>query len=177
MSQCRLAHDALPDGNCMFRALSHQLYDGDQHHDHVRSMLLEVIESNKIIFTSLTGSKIRHGERPHLMNICKKLLLWEAGVLKLSSQVVSDCFNVTVFVCSPNLSGIVLWEKKATPKNHDNINIPAMSLQATLPFTHSHIELGYNNYPYKSILPGEKGTQLLPPEIIPRCSHTVVTIN
>ena len=87
MSQCRLVHDALPDGNCMFRALSHQLYGGDQHHVHVRSMLLEVIESNKIIFTSLTGSKIRHGERPHLMNICKKLLLWEAGVLKLSSRL------------------------------------------------------------------------------------------
>ena len=50
MSQCCLAHDVLPDGNCMFRALSHQLYGSDQHHVQVRSMLLEVIESNKIIY-------------------------------------------------------------------------------------------------------------------------------
>ena len=50
MSQCYLAHDVLPDGNCMFRALSHQLYGSDQHHVQVRSMLLEVIESNKIIY-------------------------------------------------------------------------------------------------------------------------------
>ena len=41
-----VAHDVLPDGNCMFRALSHQLYGSDQHHVHMRSMLLEVIESN-----------------------------------------------------------------------------------------------------------------------------------
>ena len=79
------------------------------------------------------------------------------------------------------------------------MNIPAMSLQATLPlvsqpdprkieggsgsgttlpFTvHSHIELCYSNYHYKSILPAEKGTQLLPPVIIPRCSDTVITID
>ena len=30
-----VAHDVLPDGNCMFRALSRQLYGSDQHHVHM----------------------------------------------------------------------------------------------------------------------------------------------
>ena len=176
MSQCRLAHDALPDGNCMFHALSHQLYGGDQHHVHVRSMLLEVIESNKIIYQPYWIEDTPWGKTTFNEHLQKVALVGSWGT-QVELQAVSDCFNVTVFVCSPNPSGIVQWEKKTTPKNHDNINIPAMSLQATLPFTHSHIELCYSNYPYKSILPGEKGTQLSPQEIIPRCSHTVITIN
>ena len=136
MIQCRLAHDVLPDGNCMFRALSHQLYGSDQHHVHVRSMLLEVIESNKIIYQPYWIKDTPWGTtfNEHLQRVA---LVGSWGT-QVELQAVSDCFNVTVFVCSPNPSGIVRWEKKATPKNHDNINIPAKSLQATLLFTQSY---------------------------------------
>ena len=176
MSQCRLAQDVLPDGNCMFCALSHQLYGSDQHHVHVRSMLLEVIESNKIIYQPYWIEDTPWGKTTFNEHLQRVALVGSWGT-QVELQAVSGCFNVTVFVCSPNPSGIVRWEKKATPKNYDNVNIPAMSLQATLPFTHSHIELCYSNYHYKSILPAEKGTQLLPPVIIPRCSDTVITID
>ena len=59
-------------------------------------------------------------------------------------QAVSDCSNVTVFVCSPNISQIIRWEIKGTPKHHSTIRVPPMSLHTTLPFTHgAHIELCY----------------------------------
>ena len=122
MSQCRLAHDVLPDGNCMFRALSHQIYGSDQHHVHVRSMLLEVIESNKIIYQPYWIEDTPWGKTTFNEHLQKLALVGSWGT-QVELQAVSDCFNVTVFVCSPNPSGIVRWEKKATPKNHDNINI------------------------------------------------------
>ena len=50
MSQNRHVYNVLPDGNCMFRALSHQLYGSDEQHLHVRTMLLEVIQSNSITY-------------------------------------------------------------------------------------------------------------------------------
>ena len=50
MNQNRHVYNVLPDGNCMFRALSHQLYGSDEHHLHVRTMLLEVIQSNSITY-------------------------------------------------------------------------------------------------------------------------------
>ena len=45
-SHNRCTQDVLPDGTCMFRALSHQLYGNDEHHIQLRTMLLEVIQSN-----------------------------------------------------------------------------------------------------------------------------------
>ena len=45
-SQGRCVHNVLPDGNCMFRALSHQLYGNDKHNIEVRKLLKETIVSN-----------------------------------------------------------------------------------------------------------------------------------
>ena len=89
-------------------------------------------------------------------------------------QTVSDCFNIAVYVCSANPSGIVRWERKAVPKNHGTISMPPMSLPPSLPFTSSHNELSYSRSHYKSIVPAEKGTQLLPPFIIPWHSDHVL---
>ena len=112
MSQCRLAYDVLPDGNCMFRALSHQLYGSDQHHVHVWSMLLEVIESNKIIYQPYLIEDTPWGKTTFNEHLQRVTLVGSWGT-QVELQAVSDCFNVTVFVCSPNPSGIVRWEKKA----------------------------------------------------------------
>ena len=66
-----------------------------------------------------------------------------------------------------------LWCEK-TRKHHSTIGVPPMSLHATLPFTHgAHIDLCYM-YLYTSILPAEKGMQLLPPVVVPRRSDSVV---
>ena len=80
MSQNCNVLGTLPDGSCMFRALSHQLYGGDEHHIQVRSMLLEVIECNCITYQpywieDMPCGKVTFSE--HLQN----LLAQEAGTL------------------------------------------------------------------------------------------------
>ena len=42
-NQC--TQDVLPDGTCMFRALSHQLYGNDEHHIQLRTMLFKAVGS------------------------------------------------------------------------------------------------------------------------------------
>lgn len=44
----RHLHNILSDGNCTFRALSHQQYGSDEHHTEVQRILLEVIQRNHI---------------------------------------------------------------------------------------------------------------------------------
>ena len=80
MNQNRHMHDVSPDGNCMFRALSHQLYGSDNHHIQVRQMLLEVIQCNRTIYQpywigDMPWGKVTFNE--HL-----RLLVWEVGVFK-----------------------------------------------------------------------------------------------
>ena len=167
MNQNRRTHNVLPDGNCMFRALSHQIYGKDNHHEQV---LLYVIQSTYQHYwiENTPWGKVTFDE--HLQRLAN-VGSWST---QLELQAVSDCYNVRVFVCSPNNCGITRWEVKATPKHHSNIHIPGMS---TLPFTNNaHIELCYNNYHYMSVLPTGKGVQLLPPVIIPRHSDTIVII-
>ena len=49
-SQGRRTYNVLPDGNCMFRALSLQLFGTDEFHGQLRQMLLAVIQSNHTIY-------------------------------------------------------------------------------------------------------------------------------
>ena len=166
MSQDRHLHNVLSDGNCMFRALSHQLYGSDEHHHEVRRILLEVIQRNQITYQpywieDMPWGKVTFNE--HLQRLAN-LGSWGTQV---ELQAVSDYFNITVFVCSPNPSGIMRWERNAIPRHHDTINIPPTSLQATLPFTQSlHIEICYRKYHYMSVVPAKKGVHLIRPQDI-----------
>ena len=92
-SLSRLAHDVLPpDGNCMFHALSHQLYGSDQHHVHVRSMLLEVIESNKIIYQHYWIEDMPWGKTTFNEHLQRVALVGSWGT-QVELQAVSDCFK------------------------------------------------------------------------------------
>ena len=50
MLQSRWIHNISPDGNCMFRALSHQIYGSDDKHIQVRQLLLDVIKANSTTY-------------------------------------------------------------------------------------------------------------------------------
>ena len=53
-------------------------------------------------------------------------------------QATSDCFNMTVFICSPNLSRILRWERKAVPRYHSAIKLPALHITPMLLFSASN---------------------------------------
>ena len=44
--QNRSLYNVTADGNCMFRALAHQLCGSEEYHIQLRSMLLQVIQNN-----------------------------------------------------------------------------------------------------------------------------------
>ena len=45
---CR--HPILGDGNCLFRAISHSLYESQQHHQPLRNLAIDTINANRHIF-------------------------------------------------------------------------------------------------------------------------------
>ena len=92
-------------------------------------------------------------------------------------QATSDCFNVTVFICSPNLSRLLRWERKAVPRYHSAIKLPALHITLMLSFsTSNHIELFLHFFHYQSVIPMMKGTKLILTAIIARKSDHVVCI-
>ena len=89
-------------------------------------------------------------------------------------QAASDCFNVTVYVCSPNQSGIVRWEKIAVPRHNNTIKRPALTL---MPIGHlDRLELLLSFSHYQSVVPYLENTKLMPPTIIYRSSGDVICI-
>ena len=109
----------------MFRALSHQLYGNDEHHIQLRTMLLEVIQSNYSLGNAM--GKVTFDE--HLENLaCVGTL---GNYVEL--QAVSDYFNTKVFVCSPNPAGIIRWEKITAPIQNFNPFAAVMGFRPTFP--------------------------------------------
>ena len=171
-SQNRCTQDVLPDGNCMFRALSHQLYGNDEHHIQLRTTLLEAIQSNYSFYQPLWIEEMPWGKvtfDEHLENLAR-VGTWGTHV---ELQTVSNCFNTKVFVCSPNPAGIIRWEKKGAPIQNFNPFAAAMGFRPTFPFTQCHIELSYCKKHYRSVLPTEKGVKLSSPVIIQRQSDFI----
>ena len=113
MSQDRRVYDVMPDGNCMFCALSHQLYGSDKHHIQVRRIRLEVIQCNHSTYQAYWIEDMPWGKvtvREHLQRLADV----ESWGTQVELQAVSDCFNTTVFVCSPN----PLWYNKVGEKGN-----------------------------------------------------------
>jgi hypothetical protein len=60
-SQGRSACNMLPDGNCMFTALSHQLFGSVEYHLELRQTLLSVIQNNYITYEGYWIDHTPHG--------------------------------------------------------------------------------------------------------------------
>ena len=165
-NQNRSLHIVPADGNCMYRSLSHQLCGSEEHHVQLRIMLLQVIQSNYNTYCQYWIKDMPWGMvsfDKHLEDLGKP----GSWGTQVELQACSDCINVNIYVCSHNTSGIVRWEKKATPKNL--IHIPHNL------FTTSkcrHIELSFERNHYNSIIPTEG--EVSQPVIIVRHSDTVV---
>ncbi len=177
LAESRSLNVILDDGNCMFRALSHQLYESEEYHLGIRNILVNVIEANAELYKpywieDLPWGKVSFAE--HLTQL-KRPGSWGT---QLELIVFSDCFNLPVYVCSRNLSGIIRWECKGTPKYPNRIVPPSPrpSRPTQLPFTQGHIELAHHSGHYDSVIPRQRGTKLFSPIIVCRNSDYVVNI-
>jgi len=150
----------------MYRALSHQLCGSEEHHFQLRSMLLQVIQSNSNTYRQYWIEDMPWGIvsfDEHLEDI-GKLGSWGT---QMELQACSDCVNLNIYVCSRNTGGIVRWEKKASPKNL--ICIPHNLFTTT---KCRNIELSFCRNHYNSVVSTQG--EVPPPVIIVRHSDTVV---
>ena len=137
-TQSRKCRSVLGDGNCLFRAVSHQLYGSEDQHLQIRHSLCNFIEQNQSKYEpywiDLTTSF-----SSHLKDI-KNAGCWGTG---LEIKACSDYLLTPVFVCSPDVTtGAYRWEKfSPTPSSSGTCiaNLP------TFPFTVDHIEIAHSS--------------------------------
>ena len=162
--QNRSLYNVTADGNCMFRALAHQLCGSEEHQIQLRSMLLQVIQNNYDTYSRYWIQDMPWG----IVTFDEHLN--DLGIPgSWGTQVeLQACSDVTIYICSHNPGGIVRWEKKAIPNN--SINVPRNLFTAATRC--SHIELSFYRSHYNSVV-SIRGV-VPPPVIMVRHSDTVV---
>ena len=145
-SQLRKCHHVLGDGNCLFRAVSHQLYGTEEKHLEIRMSLIDFINQNKSKYEQFwIDSNSTFSEH---MDSIKNPGSWGT---ELELKACSDYLSIPVFVCTPDLkSNAYRWEK------FNPFSWASGSSQLDLlPFTEGHIELAHNSTRdhYDSIVP------------------------
>ena len=147
-TQGRKSYAVCEDGNCMFRAISHQAFGVQDKHKEVRLALYKTIQINYERYRCLWISNGTFSE--HVENI-KSCGVWGTQV---ELQAASDFFGVPVYIGMLNSRGVYCWLlfKPRTiiiPESDHNPGIPLY------PFTTKHIEMVQNSSRnhYDSIVP------------------------
>lgn len=168
------------DGSCLFRALSHQLFDSEDQHSSIRLLLQRFENLNKEAFS------------PFLMEVNEKTI--EAHIRKLGIPSVwgthiemlafATYFKTPIFVAQMvNSSGVYNW-KVVKPLSaslrypfmpSDDPDYPDMSS-----ITYTHIEITYENAHFNSLVALDGKRTVLMPEpqfhALTECTSTVINI-
>lgn len=147
-TQGRKSYAVGEDGNCMFRAISHQTFGVENKHREVRLTLHKTIQINYERYRCLWISNGTFSE--HVENI-KSCGVWGTQV---ELQAASDFFGVPVYTGMLNSRGVYCW---FLFKPH-TIIIPELDHDPGIPlypFTTKHIEIVQNSSRkhYDSIVP------------------------
>ena len=159
----------------MFRALSHQLFGTDKFRGQLRQMLLAVIQSNHTIYEPYFFEHTPNGivEFDEHVNSLAKAGSWGTHV---ELQATSDCFYIPVYVSSSNLCHIIRWEKKAVPRHHSTIKLPALNIMPSfhlLPIILNCFTGNNRILDTPLVVPTLKDTKLMPSTIICRNRDSV----
>lgn len=87
----------LSDGNCLFRALSKQLFNNQKYHGELQRILIEYVESNTELFDGWAREGLSLHE--HLQKM-KMPGVWGSH---LEIQAAATLFNKTIYVASDSL--------------------------------------------------------------------------
>ena len=150
-TQGRRCHAVVEDGNCMFRAISHQVFGLEDKHSEVRFAIQETIQVNLELYRCLW---IGNGTFSEHVNNIKSCGIWGTQV---ELQAASDLFGIPVYIGMLNSKGIYCW-CLFKPRT---VNIPELPGIPLYPFTEKHIEMAQNtrrNH-YDSIVPIFTGTK------------------
>ena len=172
-TQSQQCHCVVGDGNCMFRAVSHQLYSREEFHLELRSVVQETLECNAHRYSCLWIGNDSFSE--HIKAISQPGV-WGTQV---ELQLISDYFSVPVFIGMPNSEGVYNW--CAFKPKFDAFPQGSISklLMPGYPFSSkegSHIEIVQNtaNSHYDSVIPISKSAFLDVPALKGDISDTII---
>lgn len=160
------------DGNCLFRALSHQVYGTEDSHLQLRLLTLEFIEQNRKkyepywIDPTATNEELSVSYANHLQQV-KKPGVW--GTL-LEIKAFCDLLSYPLFICSPDTTTRAYkWNKFVPTPCGQTLTLP-------LAFTADHVELAHSitQDHYDSVIPYDSAELLPCPVLMP---GVVATIN
>ena len=156
---CRCIKRVLPDGNCLFWALSQQLNGFEELHQTLRELLVKFISCNLDSFRcSVTSGTIESR-----LESMQRNAQWGTQV---EIQAAASLFQVPIYVATNSLvQGVYKWtvfkpQDKSSLMGPDNIHtlLPSLTIKPRLELCH------ISNTHYDSIIP-MKGESLPPPPL------------
>ena len=83
------------DGNCFFRAISKELFGGEKHHEHLRTILVEYIKLNRRNFQQYMS----HGSG-FIMEHCNRMQKLGVFATQVEIHVLSTFLQIPVYIFS-----------------------------------------------------------------------------
>lgn len=89
----------LCDGNCFFRAVSHQLFNHENNHSELRSVAIKYISKNEFLFQSFISDedKILHDYILHMSKLNTYADIGAQIPLQLVSLCSYEIFSIRIF--------------------------------------------------------------------------------
>ena len=157
-----MIHRVLADGNCMFYALSHQLFGSPNRDFQVRLLLVRFENKNTSIFSSLLTSI----NEPDMSSHIKKMLrpgTWGSHVELLAAATY---FQVPIYILKENQCVWEVLKPLGPPQNFKYQLLPEIDIEAEDFRLPHHIELLHsNNCHYDSLISTAGCTSSSPPNI------------
>lgn len=138
------------DGNCLFRALSKQLFGAEAMYKNLRMYLTEVINEHSEIYSQyfIPNRNTRTFEEHK-----RKLQIPGTWGTQLELQAISECYQLPVYVCSPHPeSGIYRWLIFRPMRHLLDVPSKANLPEPSLPHTENHIQLAHTGCHYDSVV-------------------------
>ena len=118
---------ALPDGNCLFRSLSHQLSGNQENHSFVRLLIQRFENLNK----TKCSPFLMGVNEPTIEEHIKKIGLPHTWGTHIEILAIATLYEISVYVTRQSLSGSYYWEE-VKPLKADGVSYPVIP-SGTLP--------------------------------------------
>lgn len=144
----RKVHKIIGDGNCFFRAIAYQLLASQEHHLLIRTLIVELMNLNKQMFTVYLMPSPENMEM-HLKNMSKQ----HTWVTQAEVKAAATLFQIPIYYCTTNTERCFCWNV-THPIQNNSIQFPKMNPICKV----KHIELLYTeNFHYDAIISSTTG--------------------
>ena len=135
----RKVRHTLPDGNCLFRSLSVNLFNNEDQHVLIRKILVQFEELNKEKFAKYLTASDATNINDHICSMVKPFV-WGTQVELLAA---SSFFQVPVYYCQA-FQGTYRWHMLGPVSATQNLRYPANA--DSLRIQVKHFELMYQDW-------------------------------